>query len=351
MPFTESILPRSSILRDRRMPTTLICTPSPIGLGVMAQEIARRVKNVDSVIFVNYPEYKTPLLFSGAKVLAATTLGRQNELIGLLSDLSSEQDRKFLFLETSWGLSKYTPKNRNFYIPMWEQDSWKIEKQFCDNFISITKYGITVFRELQVSSRYLPFPVADMEGVKPRLELKTILHNAGSFGGNFRKGSPEAIKLYQNSGLSEHGVELIISSIRQPDESLLEIAAKRPQGITFDSRQKSDWRENYEGKDLLLFPSRVEGHALAVLEAQSFGIPSLVSNTAPINEYDTDSRFLLPIQNKTGERVSVDLEKGSIVLRDLLKVDWARKSQELILNQRENYSWSRLGFYFESILM
>lgn len=312
----------------------------------MASELCSHVQNIDSVIFITYPEYPTKLHFNDEKVIGQAELSSRQTLIPILKKLSKEKDRKFLFIETSWGLSRFTPSQNNYLIPMWEQENWKVEMNYCDNFISVTKFGLSVFRSAQVASRFLPFPIQENSSRRTRTGIKNILHNAGSFGGDFRKGTPEAVRIFQKSGLGHQGVQLTISSIRPPDIELIEIVNENSEGIVFDSKLKDSWMENYQNMDLLLFPSRVEGHALAVLEAHSFGIPALVTDCAPINEYELDPRFHIRVAQRKGLRSFVDLDDGAHKLRSLMDIDYSAKSLEVLNIFNSNYSWkSTLKFY------
>ena len=81
------------------MTTTIICTASPIGLGIMACEIARNVRSVDSAIIIDYPQYTSTLNLQGIQVLNRIELGDQEKLKPLLRSLSSDPKRKFLYLD------------------------------------------------------------------------------------------------------------------------------------------------------------------------------------------------------------------------------------------------------------
>lgn len=332
------------------MPTTLICTASPIGLGVMASEIAKNVTSVDSVFIIDYPNYKIPLEFQNVIILNRCSLGEQDVFIPQLKQMSYDVNRKFLFIETSWGLSRHTPKSRNYYIPMWEQPSWQEESKNCDNFISITRLGLRVFAACGIPSRFIPFPIITKPIIEPRKAIITILHNGGSFGGNFRKGTPEAIQIFQKSNLGKEGVKLLVTSLSTPPAELVELANEDPSGIVFDPTMKENWQENYACADLLLFPSRIEGHALAILEAASFGIPALCSNVAPINEYESDSRFLISTLLDHNGRVKADVPEAAEKLRALRNLDWEVKSKLVKKTIQDNYSWDALEKIYDEVL-
>lgn len=335
------------------MPTTLIGCSAPIGIGNMALELSKNLDEIDEVILIDYEWYDQNkyLEFPSRKVINRSNYKRSGKNLGNFLKLkSAEVERKFLFIETTWGLAKYLNPKSCYLIPMWEQDSITAESKLCDNIISITKYGLKLMSSLNLQPRYIPFPI-EMQKQRPRKEIKTILHNAGSFGGDFRKGTPEAIEIFQKSGLSENGVSLIVTSLLDPDSSLIDIYSKDPRNITFSVGVRNSWKDIYGGADLLLYPSRIEGHALPVLEAHSFGIPALCTNVAPINEYESDSNYLLDSKpSGLGKRVTVNIDEAAKKLANLITSDFEKKSHEVFESSKLIYSWDALKPFWSAIL-
>jgi glycosyltransferase involved in cell wall biosynthesis len=101
---------------------------------------------------------------------------------------------------------------------------------------------------------------------------------------------------------------------------------------------------------LLLFPSRIEGHALAILEAASFGIPALCTNVAPINEYESDPRFLISTFSASMGRVTADVKDGAEKLRTLMDLNWEKKSKSVRKALQDSYSWAALGKIYDEVL-
>jgi glycosyltransferase involved in cell wall biosynthesis len=333
------------------MPTTLICTSAPIGLGNMGISLASNVDSIDQIVLIDYPEYtpETCLSFPKSKVRLRSGLQNLNMVRVFLENEISDSKRKFLFLETSWGLSALLPKERTYIFPMWEQPSAMLESKFCSNIISTTNHGHRLLSSLNIFSRKVDFPVNISQKFQPVDRVQNILHNAGSFGGNFRKGTPEAIEIFQNSELHSSGVNLIISALRPPDDELLRLVEKAPQGIEFRVGVKETWAELYENIDLLLYPSRLEGHALPVLEAHSFGIPALCTNVSPINEYESDADYLLPIIERTGNSVKVNVTASVDVLQKVCSESQIQKSLMLRKSVEHNYSWLVMKEVYESL--
>ena len=333
------------------MPTTLICTSAPTGLGNMGLSLALNINGIDKVILIDYSEYKfhETLAFPNSKVIFRTDLPHIMDVQSILENQVKDPARKFLFLETSWGLSEFLPKNRNYIFPMWEQPSAKLEASYCSNILSVTNHGHRFLSSLGIYNRKIEFPVNISQTFRKVTKVKNILHNAGSYGGNFRKGTPEAIEIYQKSGVESLGINLTISALKPPTDELISLVGKAPRGIDFKIGVKETWTELYEDIDLLLYPSRLEGHALPVLEAHSLGIPALCTNFSPINEYESESKYLLPIAERKEFSVMVDTSLSAKILLNLCTEPQSQKSISLRQNVEKYYSWRAMRETYECL--
>jgi glycosyltransferase involved in cell wall biosynthesis len=331
------------------LPTTVVTTSASIGIGVMAQEMVAEIPEVDSVILIDYDRGLFPHKIKNwnKPIIARSDLGDVQKLGPIMAQLSLESGRKFAYIETSWGLSKYAPPSRNFLIPMWEQD-WFSDAKYCDNIICITKKTLQSAQIYRKRSRYLPFPVSNHKRYEYK-NTKIILHNAGSFGGSMRKGTPEAVQIFQRSNLSERGYKLKISCWSTPEESLLETISLNPDGIIIDQTYKVDWRDNFQGVGALLFPSRTEGHALSILEAYAFGIPVFCTDAPPINEYEHDLQYLLPVRTIDGNRSYIDVDLSANILGRIDELDLIKKSESLYNLYLNTFSWNALRDYYSAI--
>jgi glycosyltransferase involved in cell wall biosynthesis len=332
------------------MPTTLIATSAGIGIGIMAQTMERNIDAIDSVVICDYPESicKTKLHFM--KCISRFDLGNEKSIFPLLVNLQKDKNRKFLTIETSWNLSKFIDPDKNFYIPMWEQDSARLECQNSKNIISITKKTKNVVNSMGFNSAFLPYPIETMNmEFKQRKKVKKILHNAGSLGGNLRKGTPEAISMFQKSGLANNDIELHIHSWKEPPEEIQRMLSKDSMGIFWNNNFHDDYMKIYEDMDLLLFPSRLEGHAMVVLEAMAHGLPAIVSNVSPIDEYENDLDYKVPIASKCGNYSFVDCEAGASILQKICMSDISFKSIESHLFVKNNMSWDVFKKEYEEL--
>lgn len=334
------------------MPTTLIATTAGIGIGIMAQTMERNIDTIDSVIVCNYPsEFSNKISFNN--VIGQFDLQDPRKILPLIDSLQKYSSRKFLTIETSWGLSSHINPDKLYYIPMWEQGSVPLECKNSNNVISITHKTKKVIRSIGKDSTYLPYPIEISKKLPNfRNKVTNILHNAGSLGGNLRKGTCEAIKIFQKSGMAREGKKLIIHSWKNPTDEISSLLSMDKEGIVWNNKFFEDYRDIYdEGDiDLLLFPSKLEGHAMVVLEAMSKGIPVLCTDIDPINEYEHDDLFKMPIERQLGNYSYVDCEKAAKKLIQICDMDLTKKSKSCYEYVTTNMSWSVLKDRYNELL-
>lgn len=335
------------------MPTTLIATNAGIGLGIMAQTIERNVKSIDSVIICEYPERlaSTKISYSNSKKQLKFNLGNKDTILKDLEKMSNESNRKFLFIETSWGLSEHLRPDNCYYIPMWEQGSTESECSRSSNIISITKKTVEVVKNLGYNSMYLPYPIEmNQDPFFPKVRAQNLLHNAGSLGGNLRKGTIEAIKIFQKSGLSKLNRNLVIHSWKDPTYEILQQIREKPDNIFWRQQFFDDYRQIYENFDLLLFSSKLEGHAMVALEAMSCGLPVICTDASPMNEYEDDEKYKIPVERVEGNFAFVDCDLGAERLRKICEDDnlfeKSSASRNFVL---QNMSWNSLRKSYDAI--
>ena len=315
----------------------------------MATDLLKNVPEIDSVILID-SDYRIPRLdFTEFNILnrfdsKMLFLGKR-----YLAKLAKNSQRKFLYLERSRGLSKFTPKSRNYLIPMWEQDAWKDEISSISKIIAITKKTESIFSSLGIETHYLPWGTDQPEISRRPGNIRNILHNAGSLGEDFRKGTPEAIKMFQESRVAEKGVKLHIHTWSDSLNEVQQQIASDPLGIELRTGFIANLDDIYKDKDLLLYPSRVEGHALPVLEAHARGIPAMCTNVSPINEYETDELFLLNGET-FGNRTYIDIGEAARKLDYLSTLNLNDKSNKVSELVSEFYTWESLARKYGRLL-
>lgn len=334
--------------------TTLITTVQGIGLGVMGQALAEHVPAVDRILGVR----RNPNLAIDLEFPARCDLQVFDREIPLAATAGHTS---FVYIEQSYGLSRHLRYGQRLtFVPMWEQGPTREESKRATTIIAVTKHTRAFVDSMAPSSSvYLPWPI-DTKRLQPRREItevKTILHNAGSLGGNLRKGTAEAITIFQRSGLAQEGVRLVIHAWMPPPPDLFALINREDNGIVWTNRflpRAEDVYETYD-PDLLLMPSKIEGHALVTLEAMARGIPCVVTDSPPINEYETDSAFLLPVAHYSYSPLNapyaiVDVDAGADKLWQAATSDISAKSKSVRAFVEREMSWDVLGPKWQELL-
>ena len=132
-----------------------------------------------------------------------------------------------------------------------------------------------------------------------------------------------------------------------PPEIAATIAAA-PENIEWTGRFVDSIDEIYADADLLLLPSKIEGHALCALEAMARGCVVLATDSAPINEYEHDRAFLIPVNHWAPSPLAapyaiVDVAAGASRLRQLCERDISERSRSSRNQVIREYSWRALG--------
>lgn len=331
------------------MPTTLIAHSAAIGLGQMAIELCRNLEAIDSVVLLDFSEDYQCLNFDQFNLLARANVDDVYKLAPLLSRLASDKKRKFLFLERSRGLARFTPKSSNYLIPMWEQLVWRSEIPFFQHMVSITQHTFDFLQSHGVHSVLLDWPIQIQERIPVENQVRVILHNAGTFGGDYRKGTPEAVRIFQEADIDKERIKLRVTAWRKPSLDLVKLIEENPTGIDLQIGYVNSLADLYSHSDLLLYPSRVEGHPLPLLESFSFGIPALFTNVAPMNEYDPDENYQLPVKRSKGLRHYCDITQGAKILEKAVLMDNRMKSEQVHKIVRERLSWNNLKIIYEEL--
>ena len=167
-----------------------------------------------------------------------------------------------------------------------------------DAVICHTKRHYSVFKN-HFQAYYIPWGT-DINLFKPTKNDKVrksdvvFFHSAGMGGINFRKGTDIVVKAFSKF---ESGVKLIIHSQVPVDKfgNIGEIIEKNPR-IEFIHRTVTAPGLYHLG-DVYVYPSRLEGLGLTIMEALACGLPVITTDAPPMNEFIDDG--------KTGKLVDV----------------------------------------------
>lgn len=182
------------------------------------------------------------------------------------------------------------------YLDFYKED-WKPLLAIYDGVLCSTKRTHQLVRDVG-NAEYVGWSV-DIELFRPATAAPkfTFFHNAGWLGISCRKMTPAAIIAFD--AISRHlpDLSLLIHS-QAPLEKLPREAARIAR-----SNPKIDYRVEtlpapglyHEGR-ILLFPSKLEGLGLPLLEGLACGVPALIAEAPPMNEFIQPGQTGLTIQ-------------------------------------------------------
>ncbi len=208
------------------------------------------------------------------------------------------------------------------------------------------------FREVPFENKvYLPYPV-DTNTIQFRERIgpaKVFVHNAGTGGVNGRKGTLETIKGFILAAEKNPTIKLLIRS----QKPLHQIVANADGLLAKCDRIKAWYGtaptidELYSIGDVLIFPSKYEGHALVTLEAMAAGMPVITTGAEPMNEFDATSPLLVEVERRLpAGLLNPHCEQNVVDVEDLAeKILWAAGADLSSLSMRghliasEDHSW------------
>jgi glycosyltransferase involved in cell wall biosynthesis len=166
-----------------------------------------------------------------------------------------------------------------------------------DTFIAPTRACYRLLKQLGWERRsvYIPHPVdTERFAFRERRVARIFLHCRGWGGYRERKGTDI---VYQTAELCRNA-SFVVRAQSLP-------RAQVPPNLALVGASPSP-EELYEVGDVAIQPSRWEGVGLQILEAMACGIPVIVPNEPPMNEYPADSFLRVPAVQSTvmlGERL------------------------------------------------
>lgn len=137
----------------------------------------------------------------------------------------------------------------------------------------------------------LPWPVdtARFSFRERATPARVFLHCAGHLGMNYRKGTPEAVAGFAEAwrrGLPD-GCKLIVRS-QKPIEALpveTSRAIASCPAIDFRHEDLERVEDLYAEGDAYLYTARLDGQSLVPLESMACGLPTFVTDAAPMNDH------------------------------------------------------------------
>jgi len=144
---------------------------------------------------------------------------------------------------------------------------------------------------------YLPLPI-DRERLKFKLRTraKTFVHNGGMQTADDRNGT---LKVLRAMEFVKSDIELIVRFQQFPEKLYNEFSGllKSDTRIQYDDTKYPDYWSIWEQGDVFVYPRAYAGLSLPVNEAMSCGLPVLMTDMNPQNEY-LPKELLIPVTRK-----------------------------------------------------
>ena len=216
------------------------------------------------------------------------------------------------------------------------KDDWKTDIDIYDSVLCSTNRTYNLVKSL-CKAHYIGWCV-DLDLFKPvnddSLKKHTFFHNAGWLGINYRKMTPAVIlafnalsRAFENSSLLVHAqADLdklppqIIDIIKSNDRINYHIETVPAPGL-------------YHRGEILVFPSKLEGLGLPLPEGLACGLPAIVTNAPPMNEFIKNgyNGFLVRVAHRISRHDNISFPEEIIDVNDLvLKMSEAIKNPDLI---------------------
>lgn len=305
------------------MTTGIISYLSPRGLGTMAHDLRVQLGIEHQMVipdagWANVAEWATGQEFYLQKwEVDLEDLVAWKEVYGVDHIVCIETgfgDRTFEYAK-SLGM-------RTTLIVMWEafnpnMNAYKhVDLYVCPSF--------KAYQEVPFDRKiFLPYPV-DTDAITFRERMGPaglFVHNAGSGGMNGRKGTRETLQAFQmacKNGM--HGVDLVVRS-QVPLAQIVPEFMDYMEPRVFRVEGSVPFDRLYGEGDVLVYPSRYDGHALVTLEAMAAGMPVITTDAEPMNEYwgRHDRKLLVKVdrREKPGGLVNPHCQSNIVSIDDL----------------------------------
>lgn len=268
-------------------------------------------------------------------------------------------------IETSYGDNTFRWAKelgmRTILIVMWEafnpnMAAYKnVDLYICPSF--------KAYQEIPFDNKvFLPYPVdTDLFQYRQRTGVATeFIHNAGSGGMNGRKGTTATILAFSIAKQKRPHIELTVRSQVGFDTILPDVDCIDVTGVYFEGGRPN--REDlYTDGDVLIYPSKYDGHALVSLEGMASGMPVITTDAAPMNEFwrPQESELLVRVehQEKPNGLVNPHCMSECVDIDDLAaKIVWAADNDMSEISARnraiveKEHSWNALKGRWAKVL-
>jgi glycosyltransferase involved in cell wall biosynthesis len=201
------------------------------------------------------------------------------------------------------------------------KDDWKHSMRLYDAVLCSTKRTFNLVKDF-CNAYYIGWGI-DTEFFRPlhTPERKyTFFHNAGWLGINYRKMTPAVILAFDALSRCNPDVTLFIHAQAELERLPPEIIpiVRNNSRITYHVETVPAPGLYHKGR-ILVFPSKLEGLGLPLLEGMACGLPAIATDAPPMNEFVQDgyNGFLVKVAQKLTRQDNIAFPEEIVDIHDL----------------------------------
>ncbi len=245
--------------------------------------------------------------------------------------------------EYDWGLINFCEKKGIKIITYLDyyKDDWKPYMCLYDAVLCSTKRTFNLVKDF-CNAYYIGWGI-DTELFKPinnNGEKHPFFHNAGWLGINYRKMTPAVILAFDAISRSSSDVTLYVhaqAELERLPSQIIDIVRNNPR-ITYHVETVPAPGLYHKGK-ILVFPSKLEGLGLPLLEGMACGLPAIATDAPPMNEFVQNGHngLLVKVAQKLIRQDNIAFPEEIVDINDLtIRMQQLAQSDKLQAHMSDN---------------
>ncbi len=234
------------------------------------------------------------------------------------------------------------------YLDFYKED-WRKYLGIYDAVLCSTKRTFLMVKDI-CNAHYIGWGI-DTDLFKPREsedKKYTFFHNAGWLGTNYRKMTPSLIIAFDAVSRLLPNVTLLIHAQAELEKLPAEVVnmVRNNPRITYHVETVPAPGLYHKGL-ILLFPSKLEGLGLPLLEGLACGLPAIATDAPPMNEFVRDgyNGLLVKVATRVTRQDNIAFPEEIVDMADLmLKMESLGKNPELVRQLQANARNSVCGY-------
>jgi glycosyltransferase involved in cell wall biosynthesis len=316
----------------------LIARANNRGLGTLSWEFYRHLKPYKTVaISLPFDEQELVNRFPDAQVVR----GVHDHAYDHLSDCNIVLSFETVYNDQAViNLKRLNPKIVFVLMPMFEQQDGKGANAWI--IPTVWNYGYwgqpKIYLPVPIDRQRLPF--------KLRTKAKVFVHNGGMQWGDDRNGTLTVLKAMQ---FVKADIRLVVRFQKFPDKMYNEVRTllEKDPRIEFDTTAYPNYWDIWQGGDVFIYPRAYAGLALPTNEAMSSGLPVVMTDMNPQNEYlpkelliETKRKFMIDMFRPI-EACEVEPRMVAKKMDELANMDITKLSLQMN-HIAEHWSWEAM---------